>query len=147
MCVLCMLSCSVESNSLDPMDCSPRGSSVHGILQAKILELVAIPVSLYSPRHSSTPPFTVPFSPTPSLLQVPKSNAQTLRWLKHPFPFVLRKPKPWCHPPGPLLPAPWLMIRALPCWVIFLQPNNSNFIKKTTPLTELEASRCRSKAA
>ena len=26
----------------DPMDCSPRGSSVHGILQARILEWVAI---------------------------------------------------------------------------------------------------------
>ena len=27
----------------DPMDCSPPGSSVHGILQARILEGVAIP--------------------------------------------------------------------------------------------------------
>ena len=27
----------------DPMDCSPRGSSVHGILQARISEWVAIP--------------------------------------------------------------------------------------------------------
>ena len=26
----------------DPMDCSPLGSSVHGILQARILEWVAI---------------------------------------------------------------------------------------------------------
>ena len=29
----------------DPMDCSPPGSSVHGILQARTLELVAIPFS------------------------------------------------------------------------------------------------------
>ena len=29
----------------DPMDCSPQGSSVHGILQARILEWVAIPFS------------------------------------------------------------------------------------------------------
>ena len=29
----------------DPMDCSPPGSSVHGILQAGILESVAIPSS------------------------------------------------------------------------------------------------------
>ena len=29
----------------DPMDCSPPGSSVHGILQARILEWVAIPFS------------------------------------------------------------------------------------------------------
>ena len=35
----------------DPMDCSPPGSSVHGILQARILEWVAIPLS----RGSSSP--------------------------------------------------------------------------------------------
>ena len=29
----------------DPMDCSPPGSSVHGSLQARILEWVAIPFS------------------------------------------------------------------------------------------------------
>ena len=29
----------------DPMDCSPQGSSVHGILQARILEWVATPFS------------------------------------------------------------------------------------------------------
>ena len=29
----------------DPMDCSPPSSSVHGILQARILEWVAIPFS------------------------------------------------------------------------------------------------------
>ena len=35
----------------DPLDCSPPGSSVHGILQAGILEWVAIPYS----RRSSQP--------------------------------------------------------------------------------------------
>ena len=36
------------------MDCSPPGSSVHGILQARILEWVAISVSIYlsSPIYS-----------------------------------------------------------------------------------------------
>ena len=29
----------------DPMECSPSGFSVHGISQARILELVAIPFS------------------------------------------------------------------------------------------------------
>ena len=29
----------------DPMDCSPPGSSIHGILQTRILECVAIPFS------------------------------------------------------------------------------------------------------
>ena len=32
----------------DPMDCSPPGSSVHGIFQAKVLEWVAIAFSLPS---------------------------------------------------------------------------------------------------
>ena len=32
--------CSVMSNSYNPMDCSPLGSSVCGILQARILEWV-----------------------------------------------------------------------------------------------------------
>ena len=36
------VSYSVVSDSCDPMDCSPPGSSVHGIIQAKILEWVAI---------------------------------------------------------------------------------------------------------
>ena len=34
----------------DPMDCSPPGSSVHGILQARILEWVAISFSWGSSR-------------------------------------------------------------------------------------------------
>ena len=37
--------------SCDPLDCSPPGSSVHGILQARILEWVAMPSS----RGSSPP--------------------------------------------------------------------------------------------
>ena len=41
----------VVSSSLDHMDCSLPGSSVHGILQARILEWVAIPFS----RGSSNP--------------------------------------------------------------------------------------------
>ena len=42
---------SVVSDSLQPVDCSPPGSSVHGILQARILEWVAISFS----RGSSQP--------------------------------------------------------------------------------------------
>ena len=37
-----VLSCSVVSDSCDPMDSSPPDSSVHGISQARILEWVAI---------------------------------------------------------------------------------------------------------
>ena len=43
-------SCSVASNSLRPLDCSPPNSSVHGILQARILEWVAISLSFSSRR-------------------------------------------------------------------------------------------------
>ena len=42
---------SVVSDSCDPMDCSPPGSSVHGIFQARILEWLAISSS----RRSSWP--------------------------------------------------------------------------------------------
>ena len=41
----------------DPMDCSPPGSSVHGILQARILEWVAISFS-----RGSSPPRMKPMS-------------------------------------------------------------------------------------
>ena len=46
-----VLGCSVMSDSLWPMDCSPPGSSVHEISQARILEWVAISSS----RGSSWP--------------------------------------------------------------------------------------------
>ena len=39
------VSCSVVSSSLRPMDCSPPGSSVHGVLHTRILEWAAIPFS------------------------------------------------------------------------------------------------------
>ena len=47
-CVLVAQSC---PTLCDPLDCSPPGPSVHGILQARILEWVAIPFS----RRSSQP--------------------------------------------------------------------------------------------
>ena len=37
----CVCKCSVVSDSCDPMGCSPPGSSVHGVFQARILEWVA----------------------------------------------------------------------------------------------------------
>ena len=50
--VLYMLLCAQSFSALcNPMDCSPPGSSVHGILQARILEKVAMPSS----RGSSQP--------------------------------------------------------------------------------------------
>ena len=42
---VCVLSHLVRSGSFDLMDCSPPGSSLHGISQARILEWVAISFS------------------------------------------------------------------------------------------------------
>ena len=76
----------------DPTDCSPPGSSIHGIFQARVLEWVAIPFSIRSvisilrrktakslqscptlcdPIHGSPPG-----SPVPGILQ-----ARTLEWV------------------------------------------------------------------
>ena len=40
-CVCVCVYHSVVSDSCDPMDCSPPGSSIHGILRARILEWLA----------------------------------------------------------------------------------------------------------
>ena len=48
---VCVFSCSVTFDSFDSMDCSPPGSVVSGILQARVLEWVAISFS----RGSSQP--------------------------------------------------------------------------------------------
>ena len=51
---VCMHACSVAQSCptlCDPVDCSPPSSSVHGILQARILDWVVIPFS----RGSSQP--------------------------------------------------------------------------------------------
>ena len=47
LCLLCVCAKLLQScpTLCDPMDCSPPGSCVHGILQAKILKWVAIPSS------------------------------------------------------------------------------------------------------
>ena len=39
----------------DPMDHHPPGSSLHGILQAKVLEWVAIPFARGSPNPGTEP--------------------------------------------------------------------------------------------
>ena len=58
----------------DSMDCSPPGSSVHEILQARILEWVAIPLSL-----GSSDPAIEPRSPA---LQVDSSPSELPgKWL------------------------------------------------------------------
>ena len=48
---MCMHEVASVLSLFDPMDCSPSDSSVHGILQTRILEWVAMPSS----RGSSQP--------------------------------------------------------------------------------------------
>ena len=52
-CCCCCLVAQLCPTLCDPMDCSPPGSSVHGILQARILEGVAMPSSRgsFRPRN------------------------------------------------------------------------------------------------
>ena len=47
--------CSVMLTPCDPLDCSPPGSSVHGIFQARILERVAISFSKDLPDSEIEP--------------------------------------------------------------------------------------------
>ena len=60
----------------DPMDCTSPGSSVHGILQARILEWVAIPFSrgFPQPRNrtqvSCIAADSLPFEPPGKLQQI-----------------------------------------------------------------------------
>ena len=51
LCVCCVSVTQLCLTLCSPMDCSPPGSSVHGILQARILRWVAMPSS----RESSQP--------------------------------------------------------------------------------------------
>ena len=56
---MCVYAQSLQSclTLFDPMDCSPPGSSVHGILPARILEWVAMPSSRGS-SHSGIEPLS-----------------------------------------------------------------------------------------
>ena len=51
----------------DPMDCSPSGSPVHVIFQARVLEWGAI---TFSETISLTPPHTLLFPPTGSMIHL-----------------------------------------------------------------------------
>ena len=66
------------------MDCSLPGSSVHGILQARILESVSIPFS-----RGSSQPRIEPMSPTlqaDSLPSEPPRKPKNMEWIAYPFP-------------------------------------------------------------
>ena len=85
MCLL-LFSCWVMSDSWEPMACSLSGSSIHGILQARILEWVAISFS----RGSSLPRDRTQVSPRRFNLWASHncSCPPTLHWI--PLDFITR---------------------------------------------------------
>ena len=60
--VLCLVA---QSTLCDPMDCSPPGSSVHGVSQARILEWIGISFSRGSskPRSPTSQADSLPSEP------------------------------------------------------------------------------------
>ena len=91
-----MLSCLVMYDSCDPTDCSLSGSCVHGILQARILEWVAIS---FSKAHDATakslqlcPTLCDPIDGSPTGSTVPGIlQARILEWVAISF-SILRDP-------------------------------------------------------
>ena len=67
--LLCLTLC-------DPMDCNPPGSSVHRILQARILEWVAIPSPEIKPRSSALQANYLPLEPPGKPAKKSKTNEQ-----------------------------------------------------------------------
>ena len=61
---LCAQSLRMCPTLCNPMDCSPPGSSVHGILQARILEWIAISFSIVKVRCPEPPPLSKTLSQT-----------------------------------------------------------------------------------
>ena len=70
----------------DPIDCSPPGSSVHGILQARTLELVANPFS----RGSSQPRDQTQVSCLSH-----QGSLRILEWVSYPFSKGSSWPRTW----------------------------------------------------
>ena len=82
-CMMCVCVCVCEyvylttkscPNLCNSMDCSPSGSSVHGISQARILEWVVIPIS----RGSSPPMY--PAIQADFLTTEPLGKPKILHW-------------------------------------------------------------------
>ena len=69
------------------MDCSPPGSSAHGILQARILEWVAIPFSRDLPNREIEPKFpalqanSLPSEPPGKSKNTGGGNLSLLQWI------------------------------------------------------------------
>ena len=67
----------------NPMDCSPSGSSVQGILQARVLEWVAISFSSDLPNPGIKP--KSPALQADSLSTEPQEKTKNMEWVAYPF--------------------------------------------------------------
>ena len=113
----------------NPMDYSPPGSSAHGILQARILEWIAIPFS----RGSSQPRDRTQISQADSLPPEPPGKPRILEWAAYPPPIFLvfymgrKREATWQELPHFNLPK-YLI------WGLFLLPcfNHEMFLLLTT---------------
>ena len=106
----CVVLCQVTQSCptlCDPMDCSPPGSSVHGILQARILESVSMPfssegrfssVQSLSRVQLSVTPWTVAHQVPPSIGFPRQEYCSGL-----PFPSSRDRPHPGIKPESPTL--------------------------------------------
>ena len=129
------ISCSVRLLDCSPMDCSPPGSCVHGILQARILEWVAIPSSKGSSRPrdwTSVACITGRFSTiwvtreSPGCFCSQLTDQKTFQKHEHPLlPFLNSKSGSWAclrctpllsyfwHSSPVLLPSPGVVVSCL----------------------------------
>ena len=84
----------MSSSFVTPMDCSPPGSSVHGILQARILEWIAISFSRGSPGIEPGSPTLEAGALTSEPPGKPHSNilAWKIPWAEEPVGY-----SPWGH--------------------------------------------------
>ena len=119
-----LLVASVCPTLCDPMDCSPGGSSVPGILQARILEWVAMPSSrgTFRPRDryqlvsqllSHVQLFVIPCTVACQALLSMELSRQEY-WSGQPFSFPRDLPDPGIEPGSPAWQADSLPSDSLP---------------------------------
>ena len=121
------------SDSCDPMDCSPSGSSVHGILQGTILEWVEVSPPGDLPNPGIEPVSQADYLPTelrrkpiPTSTWALKSVRIAFQLLLHPHlmslfpipPLALPFPLPRCFIQILGSPALWSNITFLPHWLL-----------------------------
>ena len=87
------LSCSVLSKSLWPHGLYPPGSSVHAILQARILEWLPCPLPGYLPNPGIEP--RSPALQADSLHLSHQGSPRILEWVAYPFSRVSSQLKNW----------------------------------------------------